>query len=149
RHEPLRVLLNNRLVGQLTMEPSGGIAFRYDGSWLSWGPALPVSLSLPLRETAYRGPAVAAVFENLLPHSDGLRRRVAEKGGAGGTDAYNLLAAIGRDCVGALQFVVGDDEARDAIGSIEGEVVDESAVEALLGNLVQTPLGLSRDDDFR
>jgi serine/threonine-protein kinase HipA len=149
QHEPLRVYLNNRLVGHLTKAPSGAISFTYDESWLGWEHALPVSLSLPLRETQYRGEPVAAVFENLLPDSENLRRRVAEKVGARGTDAYSLLAAIGRDCVGALQFIAGDAEAVDAAATLEGEVIDEEAIGRLLRGLVQAPLGLSRDDEFR
>lgn len=149
RHEPLRVYLNNRLVGHLTKDPSGAIGFTYDDSWLGWEHALPVSLSLPLRETPYRGEPVAAVFENLLPDSEGLRRRVAEKVGARGTDAYSLLAAIGRDCVGALQFIAGDVEAVDMAAAIEGEEVDDEAIGRLLRGLVQAPLGLDRDDEFR
>jgi serine/threonine-protein kinase HipA len=50
QYTPLRVLLNNRLVGYLSKEPGGRIDFRYDESWLAWDQALPVSLSLPLRE---------------------------------------------------------------------------------------------------
>src|SRR5437870_4700481 len=96
QHIPLRVLLNNQLVGQLLKEPTGAIYFRYDDGWLARGNAIPVSLSLPLREDAYRGEPVAAVFENLLPDSEIVRRRVAEKVGAGGTDAYSLLSRIGR-----------------------------------------------------
>src|SRR3954449_6720140 len=103
---PLRVLLNNRKVGRLLREPSGAILFRYDESWLSWSNTFPISMSLPLREDAFRGERVLAVFENLLPDSDILRRRVAEKVGAKGTDAYSLLSQIGRDCVGALQFIL-------------------------------------------
>lgn len=148
-YAPLRVYLNNRLVGQLLKEPSGVIGFRYDESWLGWEHAIPVSLSLPLRESAYRGEPVAAVFENLLPDSDTLRRRVAEKVGARGTDAYNMLAAIGHDCVGALQFIAGDDDAIDATSAIEGETVNEQAIDKLLRGLVQAPLGLDRDDEFR
>lgn len=125
QYEPLRIHLNNHFVGQLTRETSGAIGFVYEESWLAWEHALPVSLSLPLRETPYRGEPVAAVFENLLPDSDALRRRVAEKVGARGSDAYSLLAAIGRDCVGALQFVAGDGEAIDTTTAIEGEIVDE------------------------
>ena len=149
QHEPLLVHLNNRLVGHLAKEPSGAISFRYDGSWLGWDQTFPVSLSLPLREDPYRGEPVAAVFENLLPDSEPLRRRVAEKVGARGTDAYSLLAAIGRDCVGALQFVA--DGTGDRIGStaIEGETVDDAAIEKVLRNLAQSPLGLNRDEDFR
>jgi len=149
QHPPLRVYLNNRLVGQLSREPGGAIGFAYDDSWLHWQHALPVSLSLPLRETPYRGEPVAAVFENLLPDSGALRRRVAEKVGARGIDAYSLLAAIGRDCAGALQFIAGDGEAPDTTAAIEGEPVDDEAIGRLLRNLVQAPLGLRRDDEFR
>ncbi|MEX1661669.1 type II toxin-antitoxin system HipA family toxin [Thioclava sp. 15-R06ZXC-3] len=146
---PLRVYLNNRRVGTLSRETSGAISFAYNQNWLDWSNALPVSLSLPLRETPYRGEPVVAVFENLLPDSDALRRRVAEKVGARGIDAYSLLSIIGRDCVGALQFMAGDDEEIDSTGTIEGEIVDEAAIEKILKGLSQAPLGLTRDDDFR
>jgi serine/threonine-protein kinase HipA len=90
------------------------------------------------------------VFENLLPDADSLRRRVAEKVGADGTDAYNLLAAIGRDCVGALQFIKADvDMLATEAGAISGERVNDAAIEKLLQGLAQSPLGLSRDDPFR
>src|SRR5512140_1131741 len=107
---PLRVLLNNRLVGRLLKETSGAISFQYDESWLSWSNTLPISMSLPLREDAFKGERVVAVFENLLPDSEERRRRVAERVGARGTDAYSLLFQIGRDCVGALQFLPEGDE---------------------------------------
>lgn len=149
RHPPLRVYQNNRLVGHLLKESSGAISFRYDPAWLERDTAFPVSLSLPLREDAWRGEPVLAVFENLLPDADALRRRVAEKVGAAGYDAYSLLAAIGRDCIGALQFVAGDAEEPADSTAISGEPVDDEAIETLLANLVQAPLGLSRDDDFR
>jgi serine/threonine-protein kinase HipA len=148
-YEPLRVYLNNRIVGFLRKEKGGAIDFQYDQSWLDWEPTLPISLSLPLRETPFRGEPVIAVFDNLLPDSDALRRRVAEKVGARGTDAYSMLAAIGHDCVGALQFIPGDDEAIDATGTIKGEAVDDEAIDKILRDLAQAPLGLSRNDDFR
>ncbi|NGN43691.1 type II toxin-antitoxin system HipA family toxin [Mesorhizobium sp. CGMCC 1.15528] len=148
-YKPLRVYLNNRLVGHLNKETSGAIDFEYDQSWLEWEHAFPISLSLPMRESAFRGEPVVAVFENLLPDSDALRRRVAEKVGARGTDAYSMLAAIGHDCVGALQFISGDAETIDATGAIKGEVVDDEAIDKLLRGLAQAPLGLSRDDEFR
>jgi len=148
RHAPLRVLLDNRLVGYFEKESTGAIHFRYDQDWLNWRDAVPVSLSLPLREDAYRGAPVAAVFENLLPDSDALRRRVAEKVGATGIDAHSLLSVIGRDCVGALQFVPEGTEPRNVSG-ITGEPVSDEAIEKLLNNLARAPLGLDRDQDFR
>ncbi len=148
-YAPLRVYLNNRRVGTLSREASGAISFTYHEDWLGWEHALPVSLSLPLRETPYRGEPVAAVFENLLPDSDKLRRLVAEKVGARGIDAYSLLARIGHDCVGALQFIAGDDAAPDSTSKLEGEPVDAAAIEKILTGLSLAPLGLSSDDAFR
>ena len=150
-HPSLRVFLNNRFVGRLDKSPSGAITFQYDRAWLAWDYTLPVSLSLPLREEAYRGAPVVAVFENLLPDSEVLRRRVAERVGAEGMDAYSLLAAIGHDCVGALQFVPeggGEIDNRD-VGTIDGEPIDETGIEQLLKRLAQSPLGLDHDDAFR
>lgn len=148
-HIPLRVLSNNVLVGQLVKEPSGAIFFRYDASWLAREGAGPISLSLPLREDAFRGEPVVAVFENLLPDSDQLKRRIAEKVGAQGTDAYSLLYQIGRDCVGAMQFIPEDEDAVPQTPGVQGEAVDEEGIERMLLNLARAPLGLERDQEFR
>ncbi len=147
-YEPLSVLVNGRLVGQLEKASSGAISFKYYDEWLDWKHAFPVSLSLPLREDAFRGEQVIAVFDNLLPDSEVLRRKVAERVGAAGVDAYSMLAAIGHDCVGALQFINVDDDFGEA-ESISGELVDEVAIEKILKGLAQAPLGLDRGDAFR
>ncbi len=149
QHIPLRVLLNNRLVGHFQKEPGGAIYFRYDESWLSRDNATPVSLSLPLRDDAYKGERVATVFENLLPDSEMLRRRIAEKVGAKGTDTYSLLSQIGRDCVGALQFIPDDDDTVHNTSSITGKIIGDEDIEKLLNNLARAPLGLDREQDFR
>jgi serine/threonine-protein kinase HipA len=130
-------------------EPGGAISFQYDESWLSWGNTFPISMSLPLREDAFKGDRVVAVFENLLPDSEELRRRIAEKVEAKGTDAYSLLFQIGRDCVGALQFIPDDDDAVYDTSGIQGEPVDDTAVEKMLKTLARAPLGLGEDRDFR
>jgi serine/threonine-protein kinase HipA len=148
RHAPLNVLLNSRLVGRLNREASGAIDFRYDPAWLDWEHALPVSLSLPLREDRYIGAPVAAVFENLLPDGDMLRRRIAERVHADGADAYSLLSAVGRDCVGALQFLPEGQEPGLA-GAIDGRLASDDEIARLLGELAAAPLGLGEGEDFR
>jgi serine/threonine-protein kinase HipA len=148
-HVPLAVFVNGRRVGRLRKETSGSIDFQYDGSWLEWEHTFPISLSLPLREDRYVGTAVIAVFDNLLPDSNPIRRRLAERVRAEGDDAYSLLSAIGRDCVGALQFLPGDEEP-EAIGKPQGEIVSDERVAAILADLVSTPLGVSAEDaEFR
>jgi serine/threonine-protein kinase HipA len=142
------VFLNRSEVGRLLKGASGAISFQYDRAWLGKENAIPVSLSLPLRTDPFRGAPVVAVFENLLPDAEHLRRAVAEKVGAGGIDAYSLLYSIGRDCVGALQFVP-EGEAVPAGQSLSGETLDEQGMEDLLNNLVKAPLGLDGRTEFR
>jgi serine/threonine-protein kinase HipA len=145
---PLDVYLNGRLVGRLRREASGAVDFQYDQSWLGWESAIPVSLSLPLREDRYIGDPVLAVFENLLPDNDDIRRRVAERSQADGSDAYSLLSAIGRDCVGALQFLPEGTDPGKA-GAIDARPVDDKEVAAIVGDLARNPLGIGNDQDFR
>lgn len=148
RHAPLNVFLNGRLVGRLRKEVSGAIEFQYDLSWLGWEKTFAISLSMPLRETRYAGSEVVAVFDNLLPDNDGIRRRVAERTGAEGTDAYSLLAALGRDCVGALQFLAEGEDPGPA-GQVIGKPITDTEIAHKLGDLATNPLGLDEDTDFR
>lgn len=145
---PLNVYLNARLVGRLQRETSGAINFQYDESWLNWDSAFAVSLSLPLREDRYVGDPVIAVFDNLLPDNDDVRKQVAARSGANGIDPYSLLAAIGRDCVGALQFL--PDEIRPGkAGEVKAKPISKAKIGEKLKNLPTAPLGIDEDDDFR
>lgn len=145
---PLNIYLNSRLVGRLRRQTSGAIDFQYDPDWLSWEHALPVSLSLPLREDRYSGDPVIAVFDNLLPDNQPILRRIAERVHADGYDAYSLLAKVGRDCVGALQFLPDGAEPGPA-GMVEGRAVGPDYIAGKIGNLAATPLGVDEDEEFR
>ncbi len=147
-HVPLNVFLNGRLVGQLSKSPGGAIDFRYHGSWLNWENALPISLSLPLREDKYAGAAVFAVFDNLLPDDEEIRRRLAGRIKAEGSDAYSLLAVIGRDCVGALQFLPEGAEP-SPVAQVEGRRLSNQQIATILDDLNKTPLGVTDNDEFR
>lgn len=145
---PLNVYLNGRQVGRLRRESSGAVDFQYDQSWLDWDNAIPVSVSLPVREDRYIGDPVIAVFENLLPDNDDIRRRLAEQSRADGADAYSLLAAIGRDCVGALQFLPDGAAVGDA-GGIDARPVSDEEIANIISNLARSPLGIGEDQEFR
>jgi serine/threonine-protein kinase HipA len=145
---PLNVYLNARLVGRLRRQASGAIDFQYDSEWLAWEIGLPVSLSLPLREDRYVGDPVIAVFDNLLPDSDVIRRRLAQRVHADGADAYSLLAKIGRDCVGALQFLP-DGVTPEPAGNVKGRPIDDDYIARKIGDLNATPLGVDEDEEFR
>ena len=146
QHAPLRVYLNNRIVGHLLKEQGGAISFRYDDSWLSWENAIPVSLSLPLREDAYRGAPVSAVFENLLPDSESCAGALQN----GSVPKGPMPTVCSRPSVGIVSVRSSSLPMKSERGAaVEGDPVDDAAIEKLLRSLGQAPLGLSRDDDFR
>lgn len=144
----LCIYLNSRILGRLTRESSGAIRFRYEASWLEWEHSIPASLSLPLLDTQYSGARVTAVFENLLPDEVPVRKLVAERLGAEGTDVFSLLSSMGRDCIGALQFLPEGLEPQ-ALVKPTGNPVSDRQIELLLNNLGNAPLGMDRDSEFR
>jgi serine/threonine-protein kinase HipA len=89
-----------------------------------------------------------AVFENLLPDNDSLRRQIAARARAEGTDAYRLLGAIGHDCVGALQFLPPEVQPTPA-GAIDAVPISRREIVFILDNLATAPLGITEDESFR
>jgi len=105
-------------------------------------------LSLPLREDKYSGRVVTAVFDNLLPDNEDTRKRLAARVKAEGNDAYSLLGVIGRDCVGALQFLP-EGTPPGPVGQVEGRTLSEEEIAAILADLAKSPLGLTYEGEFR
>lgn len=147
-YEPLSIFMNNRSVGVLTKFRNGEINFSYSRSWLEWEGTMPVSLSLPLQEQAHKGAVVSAFFDNLLPDSQAILRGIAERVGATGIDAYSLLSAIGRDCVGALQFLPESEKA-DVSKKADYVTLARDDVRKILLDLKSVPLGIKREGGFR
>lgn len=147
---PLFVYMNNRRVGLIQRATSGAVSFQYDEAWCDLDNTIPLSLSLsmPVRRAPYLGDPVLAVLDNLLPDAEAVRRHLAGRVGAAGTDAYSLLEKIGRDCVGALQFVIADEEP-PATDHIQGDALNEADICQLLKSLKSFPLGLNDNDGFR
>ena len=144
----LDVRINGRLAGEYRYSPAGGVGFAYDADWLAWEFAFPISRQLPLRAGGQTGAQVNAVFENLLPDSGDLRRRIAERTEARSDRPHDLLAAIGRDCIGAMQFLPRGADPGDPF-RIEGTPQSEAEIAATLRDLAVAPLGLGADDTFR
>ena len=129
------------------------MALSYAESWLASASARPLSLSLPLPllgNEPLRGELVHSFFENLSPDSGAIRRRLAQRYAAGSEDTFDLLAAIGRDCVGAVQLLEAD-ETPTGFDRIEGEPLDDEAVATLLRSAVggATFGPASQQQDFR
>lgn len=89
-------------------------------------------MSLPYTgDLALKGERVRNYFDNLLPDSQAIRSRIATRFQIGSTDAFDLLQAIGRDCVGALQLL-GVDDTPANIERITATPLTEDEIEQLL-----------------
>ena len=151
--QPLAIWANGELVGRWTPATRRPMELRYEDSWLASRSARPLSLSLPLPlvgNEPIRGDRVEHFFDNLLPDRGVIRKRLAQRYAAGSEDTFDLLAAIGRDCVGAVQLLPLDEQPT-GFNRIDGEVLDEEAVASLLRNTVTTgQFGhQGKEQDFR
>ena len=144
---------NGQCVGRWTTPTRGDMELQYERAWQESALGRPLSLSLPfnLHGEPIKGDSVANYFDNLLPNSTDIRRRVALRFKTGSLEPFDLLRAIGRDCVGAIQLLA---EGEDPVGPdrIDGVEVSEEDIERHLLNVVshgQFALSPDSDDDFR
>ncbi|MDP1857816.1 MAG: HipA domain-containing protein [Gemmatimonadaceae bacterium] len=148
----LDIWMNGERVGVWYASRDGVPVFQYHDEWHRSPGARALSVSLPMLpgNGAHRGMHVASWFDNLLPDSAAIRERVARRLRVHTVAAPELLAAIGRDCVGAVQIVpAGTDPGN--VRRIEADPLDEAGVARLLRGVTATgPLGLGEDaDDLR
>jgi serine/threonine-protein kinase HipA len=146
--DALNVWMNGELVGVWFSTRSGNPAFAYEESWLRSPAARALSLSLPITAgREIRGPAVENYFDNLLPDNEQIRKRLRSRFKARSTEAFDLLSAIGRDCVGAVQLLPTN-MSPDGWDRIESEPLTDDAVERILNGVTSdTPLGMRDTDD--
>ncbi|MBL3961887.1 type II toxin-antitoxin system HipA family toxin [Burkholderia sp. KCJ3K979] len=120
----------------------------YLPDWLDDPQGRPLSLSLPFTpgNQPHQGAIVADYFDNLLPDSESIRRRIAQRYRLRSTAPFELLASIGRDCVGAIQMLPPDETPVD-LEAIEGAPLDDAAVANVLRHATATPLPGSGEPD--
>lgn len=118
----------------------GGERLVYRDEWVDDPQGRPLSLSLPFTpgNQPHRGEVVADYFDNLLPDSEPIRRRIATRYKTGGTAPFQLLARLGRDCVGAIQMLPPDEEPVD-LESINGRALSEGEIASLLRDTTSAP----------
>lgn len=133
KKKELVVWMNGERVGIWTVTAQGGHEFRYAGVWKDSPAVRPLSLSMPLRSenVPYWGDVVEFYFDNLLPNSVNIRKRVQSRFGISTSKPFDLLREIGRDCVGAVQLLP-EGEQPPEIRQIIGEPLSEQEIEGIL-----------------
>ncbi|WP_322038723.1 type II toxin-antitoxin system HipA family toxin [Burkholderia diffusa] len=140
RHDRLDLWMNGIPVGYWEVR-RGVERLVYLPAWVDDPQGRPLSLSLPFTpgNQPHQGAIVADYFDNLLPDSQPIRRRIAQRYRLGSTAPFELLASIGRDCVGALQLLPPDETPVD-LESIDGTALDDAAVADVLRHATAAPL---------
>jgi serine/threonine-protein kinase HipA len=138
--QALSIWTNGMRVGTWRIQGRSGMSLQYDSAWMNSPLGRPLSLSLPfgMDNTPLKGPAVDHFFDNLLPDNDTIRRRLATRFKTASTDAFDLLRAIGRDCVGSVQLLAEDDTPLNVM-CIEGTPMTDTEVEQHLLRVVSNP----------
>ena len=147
----LSVWSNGERVGTWTIPARGETQFLYDKAWRESAVGRPLSLSLPYTgDRPLRGDVVRDFFDNLLPDSEPIRKRLASHHKLASIEAFDLLQEIGRDCVGAVQLLK-EDVAPTDVKRIDGSPMSEEDVERHLIQVTRSgPAGRGDDaDDLR
>ncbi len=97
-----------------------------------------LSLALPVSAQSYGTLATRTFLDGLLPEGEP-RRAVAERLRLRADDTIGLIAALGRDCAGAV--VIQPSAAPPPTQSGSHEPLDEAALARLLAGLRSAPLG--------
>ncbi|MGB7934661.1 MAG: type II toxin-antitoxin system HipA family toxin [Gammaproteobacteria bacterium] len=145
----LDVYVGSSKVGTYSRAASGATSFRYDPGWLSSERAFPISLSMPLSDRLWSGEHATSFFDGLLPDDRTVRETIAAREHADSAGIFDLLAVLGRDCVGALRFVPEGEDPGDPSKMAYRPVTDDEIAQRI-ASLGTAPLGVhADDDDFR
>jgi serine/threonine-protein kinase HipA len=132
----LIVLLSDRPIGRVIQGERGRLTFTYDEGWRDLRGAYPLSLSMPLAALEHPHDKIDAFIWGLLPDNELVLDRWAKKFQVSARNAFALIANVGEDCAGAVQFV--RPERLEAVLAPEpGDIawLDESDIAARLRQL--------------
>jgi serine/threonine-protein kinase HipA len=104
--------MTNRLVALANGREMGSVAYRnarlsfvYEDSWKQDQGSYPLSLSMPLAAGEHGHSKIEAFLWGLLPDNDRILESWAKHFQLSSRNAFRLIANVGEDCAGAVQFV--------------------------------------------
>ena len=97
-----QVFVSDKYAGLLE-ETDAGYSFAYDPAYLSASDALPVSLTLPLRDEPYTSPTLFPFFDGLIPEG-WLLNIAVHNWKISENDRFGLLLTTCRDCIGNVNI---------------------------------------------
>ncbi|NLT72049.1 MAG: type II toxin-antitoxin system HipA family toxin [Verrucomicrobiaceae bacterium] len=102
--ETLAAFVGKRRMGTLSYRRDR-ITLEYDADWREASDAFPLSLSMPLAGASHTDPVVRPFLWGLLPDNDEVLRRWGQRFQVSPRNPFRLLAHVGEECAGAVQFL--------------------------------------------
>lgn len=133
------------LVGKISGEQYNDARFRYVREYIEAREAAPISVSLPFQDDYFSTEQTRNFFESLLPEGFS-RKAVAAWVKADENDYITILAQLGRECLGAIKIVEGNDDRESGYELLSAERVKALAAEGATKSteiLLETHLSLT------
>lgn len=102
----LIALLDGTAIGRIRRDSAGRLKLTYEEEWRQDDGAYPLSLSMPLAAAEHSHAAVDPFLWGLLPDNEQILARWARKFQVSARSSFAMLAHVGEDCAGAVQFVL-------------------------------------------
>lgn len=143
--DALSIWLYGGQVALVERERKGRLRLSYTDDALSnyEGGTPLLSLALPLTRDRYPNGVTRAFLAGLLPEGEP-RRAIAEDLDLAASDVFGLLAALGKDCAGALVIQPQDDPSPPLPTTRSAAPLSEDGLAELVANLRSAPLGVGR-----
>ena len=146
----LAVWVNGAQVGEWRVAKRGVMEFQYESDWVNSREGRPLSLSMPftIDNSSLTGKAIESYFENLLPDSAVIRKRLQTRFQTASVHAFDLLTAIGRDCIGAVQLLAIDEKPAK-VRTITADALSKAQVATELSRMLSPSMSNLNDDGLR
>jgi serine/threonine-protein kinase HipA len=102
--DELSVISEGKLVGRIT-SAANRLKFRYESSWTESRDAFPLSLSMPLVVEEHPHKAIDCFLRGLLPDNPQVLDQWGKRFHVSAKNPFKVIAHVGEDCAGALQFI--------------------------------------------
>jgi len=97
--------MSGKPAGWLRRDARGKVSLEYDEKYVNDPVATPLSVVLPFSSRHHSGPVLNAWLTGLLPDNSAVLERWGRQFQVSPSSPYSLLACVGSDCAGAVQFL--------------------------------------------
>ena len=141
----MEIMGTPQMVGSIYGNGISDAVFQYSGEYINSENSFPISVSLPISDKPFSQKETKSFFEGMLPEGFS-RKSVASWIKTDEEDYLSILAALGRECLGALMIVQEDEKEESGYKLLTFDKVRELASEGATRStqiLMETHLSLA------